>query len=169
MKTLILYASFHGVTTKCVEELSKRLGKPVDVVQLTSGTGPDLSKYSEVLLGSSVQAGSLHKKLRAFCDTNKEALLTKKLGLFVCCMDDDNPLGYLQKGLPEALVRHATVLAKIGGGYFFSNMNILMRAMFKKVVSDEVAKGKLPAAFDGKNDAFVINEEGMAKLAAAFG
>ena len=168
MKTLILYSGTHGVTAKCAEELARRLGKPADVQRLTSGTGPDLAKYDEVILGSSVLAGNLQKNMKAFCDTHKQELLGKKLGLFVSCMNEENPVGYLQSGLPADLVSHAVVLAKIGGGFFFSDMNVFERFLLKSISKSEAKKKNQPSTIDGKTDILRFNEEGMGKLVAAF-
>lgn len=167
MKTLILYASTHGATTKCVEELTRRFGRPVDVHLLSSAEGTDLAQYDEVLLGSSVQAGQLNKYLKAFCERHKQALLSKKLGLFVGCMEQENPENYLRTNLPADLVSHAAVLAKIGGGYTFSRMNFFERLLINSIANGDAKKKGLPL-IDGKTDSLFFCEEGMEKLVAAF-
>jgi len=143
MSTLILYMTTHGCTEKCVQFLMVRLNDEVTVVNLKNTTEPDLTLYDRVIIGGSIHMGGIQKELRKFCDQNQTILLTKKLGLFLCCMfDGEVAQKQFADAYPEALRAHATATGLFGGEITFGKMNALQKMVVKKVakISQDVSK-----------------------------
>ena len=76
MKTLILYATRHGCAEKCATKL-----------------------------GGSIHAGKIQKGVKDFCAKNLEVLKGKRLGLYLCCMEEG----------PKAEAQFAAALNGSGG------------------------------------------------------
>jgi menaquinone-dependent protoporphyrinogen oxidase len=86
MKTAIIFATKHGCTDKCAQTLSNELDSLNKIINVELGDNINLSDYDKVILGGSIHAGMLNKKLKSFITKNTEELLEKKIGLFLCCM-----------------------------------------------------------------------------------
>ncbi len=85
MKILIAYASKNGTTAECANQLQALLkGLSVTVCDLSAET-PSLDDFDIVVLGSSVRFGKLLPPMRRFLKEQKEALLKKNVGIFLCC------------------------------------------------------------------------------------
>ncbi len=167
MKTLILYASNHGITAQCAEQLQKRLGGTADLIRLTKGKAPDLSAYDTVILGGSIYAGGLQKAMKAFAAEHTEELLSKKLGLFISCMSPEEDVPQLKANFPSELVTHASAVARLGGGFLFSKMNFIEKGMISTISKSEAKKQGTVPEFDGKTDFIKISESGMEKMVSA--
>ena len=133
MKTLIIYASHHGCTEKCANQIHSAFTEstllPIKRIKTIS-----VDDFDIVMIGGSIHAGSLQRSVKKFCENNLNALLSKKVGLFLCSMEQGEK-GWQQfdKGFPEALRNHATAKGLFGGAFDFERMNFLEKAVVKKV------------------------------------
>ena len=157
MSILILYASKHGCTEECAAKIAAQLGSS-DVIHVRKADSPLLENYSTVILGGSIHAGRIQGRLRKFAEKNTSLLLTKKLGLFICCMEEgEKAEQQLQAAFPASLRDHATVTACLGGAFRFERMNPLERAIIRKISGtdtnvekiDETKIGEFVKAMNG--------------------
>lgn len=137
MRTAILYVSKHGTTEKVARLIADKLegASEVELVSLKENVNPDISGFETVILGSSVYAGSISKKMKAFCKVNESALLRKNIGLFVCGMhpDKEEREKELKEAYPDALREKAVATGFLGGEFLFEQMNFVERLVIWKI------------------------------------
>lgn len=144
MKTAIVYSSNHGTTAKVARRIQQGLGEDkTRLFNLKNVRRIDLSPYERVLIGGSIHAGSVQKRVRKFIDTHFHELLEKPLGLFLCCMDEQREESEFENAFPEALRSHAISCKIIGGEFLFEKMNIIEKAMVKKVAGVESSVSRI--------------------------
>lgn len=132
MKRLIAYASTKGTVEKCAHALAEKL-EGADLYALGRGAEPDLDDYDQVILGSSIHAGQPQKKMVAFREKYKQELLARDLGLFICCLSQEQEDQYLTSTYGEELLSHARGIGKFGAELIFSQYNFIIRFMLKKI------------------------------------
>ena len=115
MKTLILYASKYGATKALAERIAEKL--PGAFAANVHDGAADLAAYDAVILGTPIYMGRPRKEMKEFAQKNLAALLQKKTGLFLCCLQDENDSvsRQFQVAFPKELRDHASVLAALGG------------------------------------------------------
>ena len=134
MKTLIVYATTHGCTEKISAQLKNDLGGDVTLVNLKKDPAPSIMEYRRVIIGGSIHAGQIQKRVQNFCAAHLNALQKKDLGLFICCMEEgETAQKQLQDAFPEELHRNARATAIFGGAFDFGRMNFLEKMIVKKV------------------------------------
>ncbi|MEH7492138.1 flavodoxin domain-containing protein [Neobacillus niacini] len=135
MKTLIVYCSSHGTTEKAVQMVSEWLEGEVLTVDLKRDKITfDVCDYDFVIIGGSIHAGSIQGKIKNFIGKQYEELLTKKLGLFLCCWHDgETALEQFDKAFPEELRNVSIANGIFGGEFLVSKMNFIERQIVKKV------------------------------------
>ena len=135
MKTVILYMSKHGSTSKMVEMLKERLtNSEIDIINLKKQKSPDISNYDEIIIGGSIHVGMIQKRITKFIENNMVTLLKKKIGLFLCCMyEDEKREEQFNTSFPEELRNHSSANGLFGGEFVFEKMNFLEKAIVKKV------------------------------------
>jgi menaquinone-dependent protoporphyrinogen oxidase len=136
MKTLILYYSKYGTTQKCAQKLADKIEGGADIVGYKERKKANLNDYDTVIIGAPVYMGML-KKMKAYCEANLDKLLNKKVGLFVCYMDEETPMedkigGYF----PQQLIDHATAIQGFGGAYDTAKMGKFDKFVFEKVAKE---------------------------------
>ena len=158
MKTAIIYTTKYGTTAKVAATMAEKLGEAheVTILPLKQHAKPDISGYETVILGSSVYMGKASGKMKAFCNENESVLLQKKIGLFVCSMHPEKEQQYkeLKEAYPELLQHNAVATGFFGGAFIFEQMNIIERAIIKKITnittSTEKINWEAVEAFIGK-------------------
>jgi len=155
IETAIIYISRHGTTETIAKKIKDNLGH-ADLIDLKKNPKPELSKYQNIILGASIHMGQVHKKTKLFIEKNKEILLQKKLGLFLCCMEEGNKAQeQYDIAFPKNLQNHATANAMMGYEYLLEKMGFLEKMMVKKIT--------------GKDQSFSkIDEESIVKFAENF-
>jgi menaquinone-dependent protoporphyrinogen oxidase len=132
MKVLIAYASKYGCTEKAALKL-KELIENSTAINLTKGEKVNVNEYDCVLLGGSIYAGKILKQVTDFVNGNLDKLLTRKVGLFLCCGNKDLFEQQVKDSFPEKLVQKAETLGYFGYIYDFSKMNFLLKMIVKKI------------------------------------
>lgn len=143
MKTIICYMSSHGCSEKVGRMLQSRLPGETVLVDLKRTPAPDLSPYATVIVGGSIHAGRIQKGVQTFCERNAAVLKEKRLGLFLCCMEEgEKARRQLEMAYPETLRSQAVTTACLGGEFNFERMNFAQRFLIRKIskVSQTVSK-----------------------------
>ncbi len=144
MKTLIAYSTTHGCTEKTANELKDFLGGTVHLVNLKKFPQPDISEYNKVIIGGSIHAGCIQKRVKEFCNKNVTELKEKELGLFICCMEEGEKAELqLQNAFPKTLLLNAKAKACFGGEFNLGKMNFFQKMIVKKVAHIEHNTSKI--------------------------
>src|SRR5687768_197473 len=131
---LIIYMSRHGTTAKVAAELKEKLGpEKTTLVDLEKDNVPSLREFNTVIIGGSVHAGTIQQELMTFCIKNKTELLQKRLGLFMCFMNNDLQELEFEDSFPIDLRKHAIAKGMVGGEFLFEKMNALEKDAVQKV------------------------------------
>lgn len=134
MSTLIAYATKYGCTEKCASMLAKKLTGKVDLLNLKEGKSLDLSHYDKVIIGGSVYIGKIQKEAAEFCTKNLDELKNKKIGLFICGMQEKDAIDTeLNASFPEELLSIASAKGYFGGEFIFKKLNFFERLVVKKI------------------------------------
>lgn len=143
MKTIIIYSTLHGSTTKAVTELAQNLSGEVAIINLNKNPSPQISGFDRVIIGGSIHAGQIQKNVRNFCKSNINSLNNSDLGLFVCCMYEPKiAREEIRNAFPEELHQMAKTEAIFGGEFDFDKMNFVEKMMVRKIakVNESVSK-----------------------------
>jgi menaquinone-dependent protoporphyrinogen oxidase len=134
MKIAIFYASNHGTTAKVSRIIQIGLGvENTELFNLKYCKKIDLSHYDKILIGGSIHAGSIQKRVSRFCKEHTVELVQKQLGLFLCCMDEQRAESEFDMAFPELLRNHARSKKIVGGEFIFAKMNFIEKYTVKKV------------------------------------
>jgi menaquinone-dependent protoporphyrinogen oxidase len=136
MKTSIVYMSKHGTTEKVVNIISEHLTRQsYDVFNLKDNKNPDISGYDFVIIGGSIHAGMVQKRVKQFCVNNASLLMAKKVGLFLCCMEvGEKATLQFNNAYPVELREHAFYSGLMGGECLTDKMNFFERNMVRMAV-----------------------------------
>ena len=134
MNYLIIYMSRHGTTAKVATELKDKLGHENTVlVNFEKDPVPPLDEFQTVIIGGSVHAGTIQQELTTFCVRNKNQLLKKRLGLFMCYMNNDLREMEFDDSFPIDLRKHAIAKGLVGGEFLFEKMTEAERTAVRNV------------------------------------
>ncbi|MBE0648695.1 MAG: flavodoxin domain-containing protein [Bacteroidales bacterium] len=143
MATLIIYMTSHGCAEKAAGMIREMLPGEATLINLENFEPPPLEKFDKVIIGGSIRIGSIQKKIRKFCEKNLEQLLTKKTGLYICCMfEGDTAIEQFNKAFPEPLRKNSIVTGLFGGELEFEKMNAFERMIIKQVANISVDVSK---------------------------
>ena len=110
------------------------LGGNVTLVNLKKEPHPSIESFQRVIVGGSVHAGQIQKRVKVFCKHNLNELQKKELGLFICCMEEgENASKQFDVAYPEELQRYAKATGIFGGAFDFERMNFAEKMIVKKV------------------------------------
>ena len=155
MKALILYASRHGCTETCARRLKEQLEGTVDLCRLSKMSEVSLSDYETIIIGGSIHAGRIQNEVSAFCSEHLADLKEKKLGLFLCCMEEGQKADQqFREAFPGDLIDHAAATGVFGGEFNFERMNFIEKILVKKIARVRGSVSKIAEdeieAFAGK-------------------
>lgn len=145
MSTLILFASSNGCAAKSALMIKEKLKDNVQVISFKEKHLPELADFETVIIGGSIHAGKIQKSVAKFCEKNKTELLKKKLGLFLCCMEEgEKAKKQFDDSYTEELRNHSSANGLFGGEFDFDKMNFLEKMIVKKVanITESVSKFK---------------------------
>nr|WP_207627701.1 MULTISPECIES: flavodoxin domain-containing protein [Bacillaceae] len=135
VNSLIVYCSSHGTTEKAVGLLCENLEGGVLSVDLKrEKTLFDLKDFDRVIIGGSIHAGQIQRKIKKFIQTHHDELLEKELGLFLVCMrDGETAIEQFNHAFPQDLRKNSVAMGLFGGEFIVSKMNFFERQVVKKV------------------------------------
>jgi len=156
MKTLIIYASKYGCTADCADYLKGKLSGDVTLIDINKADEHiELQKFDTVIIGGSIYAGQLSKKLRMFCKNNIEVLHKKRVGIFLCCAETDKANEFFSANFPSGLLEHAIITRVFGSEARLEKMKFAHKAILKAVTK-------------GDFSSFRISHENIDQFAKAF-
>jgi menaquinone-dependent protoporphyrinogen oxidase len=135
MKSLIVYCSSHGTTEKAVQILSEWLEGEVYTLNLKKEKlQMDLDNFESIIIGGSIHAGNIQRKIKHFIDEYHDELAGREIGLFLCCMNEGNSaIEQFNHAFPEDLRKNSTAMGLFGGEFLFAKMNFFEKQIVKKV------------------------------------
>jgi menaquinone-dependent protoporphyrinogen oxidase len=125
MRTLIVYATKHGCAEKCALKLKEKLAGEVTLVNLNKTNYNHLDDFTAIVVGGSIYAGQIQKRVRQFCETHSAKLREKPLGLFLCCMEAEKAPEQFETAFAPELRNHAVAKGLFGGEFNLETMNFL--------------------------------------------
>jgi len=146
MKANIIYISNHGTTEKLANIIASKLNKEnfeTNIINLRNNPKPDIDGADVIILGSSIHAGKVQKKMKIFCISYLNKLKNKPLALYACLMDDEKKWQEFEIAYPEELRVHSFANAVAGGEFLFEKMNFIERAIIKKIAKTNKSISKL--------------------------
>jgi len=144
MQILIVYSTHHGCTEKCAGSLARQLAGDVRTVDLKKAKLPPLNQFETIIIGGSIHAGRVQQRITKFCNKNRDLLRSRRLGLFLCCMEEgDKAAEQFNQAFPDDLRAHATVKGFFGGEFNFNRMNWFEKAIIKKIAKIETSISKI--------------------------
>ncbi len=140
MKIAIVYCSNHGTAEKVAFLIAeKQEGNEVDVVNLLKTPNPAIQQYDRIIIGGSIYFGAIQKQIKRFCDYNEDVLEQKELGLFICCMLDEQRKVQFENAFSEKLRLHSRANSCFGGELQFEKLNFLEKLIVRKVAKTGAA------------------------------
>lgn len=152
MKNIIIFTTKHGSVEKAAKRLEAKLDGEVCLVNLMREKSPALDEFDRVILGGSIYAGRVQKKLSGFILGNVSQLVKKRVGLFICAAQPEPAsLQELQAAFPSDLFEHAVVKEVFGYEYDFAKLNLLEKLATRAIAGVTSSKFELS---DEKIDIF---------------
>ena len=134
MKNLIVFMSRHGTTRKIAHQIAEKLGTELTtLVDLKTDEVPDLKDFDTIMIGGSIHIGQIQKDILEFCVNNKETLLQKRVGLFMCGVETHELKEEFDNAFPEWLRNHAIAHGLFGGELLLEEMHFFEKAMVKGI------------------------------------
>jgi menaquinone-dependent protoporphyrinogen oxidase len=144
MKTLIIYMSHHGTTRKVVDRLESDIGtEHTQSIDLGKNDAPDLSDAETIIIGGSIHMGQIQSKIKRFCELQKEVLLKKRLGLFLCFMNEELGVEEFNNAYPAELRNHAIAHGLFGGELLMDKMNFIEKFIIRIVAKETRSVSRL--------------------------
>lgn len=140
MNISIIYISNHGTTEKVANLIASKLKKEkfeTVLINLRKNSKPNIDDADLVILGSSIHAGNVQKKMKKFCSLYLNQLKNKNLALFVCLMEKEKKWQEFEVAYPKELREHSFANAIAGGEFLFENMNFFERAIIKRIAKTD--------------------------------
>ncbi len=153
MKTLILYSTTYGYAEEIAKSLASHFDH-CDIQNIQKRANIDLSTFDHIILGGSIYVGKVHKDLSTFAQEHESELLTKKLGLFLCCLFGDKYMEEMQANFPATLIEHAYATENFGGKLQTEKMSFVHKMIMKMVAKSEQGKNPI-VAFPERVEGFV--------------
>jgi menaquinone-dependent protoporphyrinogen oxidase len=114
--------------------LVDKLQGEVELHNLKKTRDIDLSRYNKIVIGGSIYIGKIQKEVTEFSSSNLNALKEKKIGLFICGMQEEEVVEKeLKDSFPDELYSSAVAKEVFGGEFIFKKMNFFERLIIKKV------------------------------------
>lgn len=165
MRTLIIYGSNHGCTKKCADILEEKLKGEADIVDIRNDITLDLNSYDKVIIGGSIYMGKIQKEITEVCESYCENLKDKKIGLYVCCMNEENVEAQIKNNFPKDLLLCAVAQGYFGGSFNFKDMNFVERFIIRKVAKSFSKTNEKFNKIDMKKFVDMIERENIEKFA----
>lgn len=134
MKTAIIYASTHGTTEKVAQMIATKLGSDsCTLIDIKKTPKINLSDYDQLVIGASIHAGNIQSGMRNFLRQNTVSILEKRVGLFLCYMNEPELENQIKRVFPEIIRKHALSVKGVGGEFLIEKMNFFHRFIVRKI------------------------------------
>lgn len=139
MKTLIAYTTEYGTATLCAEKIKEGLHSDVEIVNLSETRGPSIQDYDIIILGGGVHMGKIGREMRRFIKKDIDILKTKKLFLFLCCLEK-NIQDFFEKSFPPEVLDIAIDRYDFGGIIEMDKLSRTHQMVLKTIGQDKNRK-----------------------------
>ena len=95
MKIAVIYSSKYGSTEVCAKKISDNIKGESEIVNIKENNNINLGEYDKIVIGTSVYAGNIDKRIKDFCSKNEEILKSKVFGIFISCMNGSDLTKYV--------------------------------------------------------------------------
>ncbi|MCR3921554.1 MAG: flavodoxin domain-containing protein [Firmicutes bacterium] len=146
MRTLLLYASKHGCVEKCAQLMVERIPHQVKTINLAKEKVLDLAEYDTVIIGGSIHVGKIQKEVSQFCVENEKELHKNRVGLYLCCANDEQVEAQMKEAYPSSLLQHAVAVEHLGYAYYFDRMNFIEKTIIRKIAKTSTTTEKIALA-----------------------
>lgn len=146
MKTIIIFDTKHGSTetvANIIAEKIKTRGEDVDIYNIDKTEVPNINDYNRIIIGGSIHAGNIQKSIKTFCEENKDTIMSKSLGLYICCMQKEQSAEQFKNAFDITLREHSISNGIMGGEFLFEKMNFIERFFVKKIAKVKESISKL--------------------------
>ncbi len=134
MKALIVYSTRYGATAACARLLAEALPGGADLADLGATSSPELAGREVVLIGGPIYGGRIHQRVPRFCERYRDALLGRRVGLFICCFyTGEQARAELAEAFPPWLTSHAFAALPLGGAVRQAALGPVERFLFRKI------------------------------------
>lgn len=131
MKTLIIYSTMYGCTKDCANDIKENIGNGSEVISVADAGNIDLSGYDNVVIGSSIAAGSINGKLKKCLTKYHDTLLSKNLHLFLCSGEKSD--NFFSTNFNPDLLNHAKQKSFFGGRLRTADLKGFIKFMMKMI------------------------------------
>lgn len=139
MKTLIAYTTEYGTATYCAEKLKECLNSDVDIVNLSESRGPSIEDYDVLILGGGVHMGKIGREMKRFVKKDLDQLKSKKVFLFLCCLEK-NIDEFYEKSFPKEVLDIAIDKYDFGGIIEMDKLSRTHQMVLKTIKQDKDRK-----------------------------
>lgn len=144
MKSIIIYESLHGSTEKCAKLLYKLIKTDIQIARLKDSDEIHLDEFETVIIGGSIHHGVIQLRVENFIKKNQEKLLGKRLGLYLCCMEEgETARMQFEKAYPSELRDKAVAKGLFGGEFNLGKMNFFEKRITRKLTGIKSSVSKI--------------------------
>jgi menaquinone-dependent protoporphyrinogen oxidase len=144
VKTIIIYESLHGSTEKCAKILYKLIKTDIQMARLKDSGEISLDEFDTVIIGGSIHNGVIQLRIENFIQKNHEKLLGKKLGLYLCCMEEGEMARMqFEKAYPAEIRGKAVAKGLFGGELNLGKMNFFEKRLTRKITGIKSSVSKI--------------------------
>lgn len=144
MKAVIVYESLHGSTEKCAKILSTLIHQDIELIRLRDHEGFRPGAYDLVIVGGSIHHGVIHSRIEKFLRENHHELLSRNLGLFLCCMEEgETARKEFESAYSEDLRSKALATGIFGGELKLDKMNFFEKKITRKITGIKSSVSKI--------------------------
>ncbi len=144
MNTLILYMSHHGTTRKVVDMLVHGIGSATThSIDLEKHEDPELAGFDTIIIGGSIHMGQIQSRIKRFCEQHRQELLSKRLGLFLCFMNQELGQQEFDNAYPQELRNHAVAQGLFGGELLVEKMKFIEKFIIRMVAKETRSRSQL--------------------------
>jgi menaquinone-dependent protoporphyrinogen oxidase len=135
---LIAYRTRYGTTERYARLLAERLPGESRLADLRRVRRLPLADHELILLGSPIYGGSVLPGLGSFCELHRDELLSRPVGLFICCLyEGERAQAQLDSAFPGWLSLHAFGRWALGGEVRLDRLNLLDRFLVRRLIQVE--------------------------------
>ncbi|TVQ40331.1 MAG: hypothetical protein EA384_03480 [Spirochaetaceae bacterium] len=151
----IVYASRHGATRTVAQRIAVVLQETgetsVSIMELGTVDQRRLEGSDTIIVGGPVYAGRIVPEIPRFCESHRQLLLARPVGLFITCLHEgEKARSQLSMAYPQWLFAHACVHADLGGAVELGSLRIVDRFVMRRVarVRHDVDRIRMDAVRD---------------------
>jgi menaquinone-dependent protoporphyrinogen oxidase len=141
MKNLVVYFSKHGAAKRAVDFLNSKVKS--DVVNVKEIGELEFNNYDNIVIASSVYAGTISKEIKKFISNNYNILKSKNIYFLIICGQESEIKNVLTNNFSE---EQRNLFKKViyGGFEFnFDSMNFIEKFITKKIAKVEKSVSNL--------------------------